>query len=176
MEFPITEFLDDESSATWILEHFHPEGLHCPVCQKPVADAREFRRTQKSELTVYRCHDCETVYNLYTGTVFQGCYWTPMQIVMLMRGICIGETTLEMSAELGLSYKTVLVMRHKVQANAERAQPKTPLPDIHSETDEMFQNAGEKKGHFTLIPMIRPEDEQTRSADTGHMTMIVLLS
>jgi transposase-like protein len=145
MEFPITELLDYESSASWILEHFHPKGMHCPVCQKPVTDARKFRRTKKSELTVYRCNDCKTIYNLYTGTVFQGCYWTPMQVVMLLRGISKGETTREMSAELGLNYKTVLSMRHKIQANAEKEQPKTPLPDIHSETDEMFQNAGEKR-------------------------------
>lgn len=145
MEFPITELLDYESSVEWILEHFHPKGLHCPVCQKPVAQSREFRRTQKSELIVQRCYDCGTVYNLYTGTVFQGCYWTPMQVVLLMRGICKGETTREIAAELELNYKTVLTMRHKVQANAESEQPKTALPDLHSETDEMFQNAGEKR-------------------------------
>jgi len=68
-----------------------------------------------------------------------------MQVVLLMRGICKGETTRELAAELKLNYKTVLDMRHKVQANAEREQPKTPLPDNHSETDEMFQNAGEKR-------------------------------
>ena len=68
-----------------------------------------------------------------------------MQAVLLMRGICKGETTRELAAELKLNYKTVLDMRHKVQANAESEQPKTPLPDLHSETDEMFQNAGEKR-------------------------------
>jgi hypothetical protein len=145
MEFPITELLDYESSVEWVLEHFHSKGWHCPVCQKPVAQSREFRRTQTSDLIVHRCCDCGTVYNLYSGTVFQGCYWTPMQVVMLMRGICRGETTREIAAELELNYKTVLTMRHEVQANAENEQPKTPLPDSHSETDEMFQNAGEKR-------------------------------
>jgi hypothetical protein len=66
-------------------------------------------------------------------------------VVLLLRGICKGETTRELAAELQLNYKTVLDMRHQVHANAERAQPKTPLPDSHSETDEMFQNAGEKR-------------------------------
>jgi transposase-like protein len=145
MEFPITELLDLESSTDWILEHFHPKGLQCPVCQKPLEQSREFRRTQKSGLAVQRCYGCNTVYNLYTGTVFQSCHWTPMQVVLLMRGICKGETTRELAAELKLNYKTVLDMRHRVQANAESEQPKTALPDSHSETDEMFQNAGEKR-------------------------------
>jgi hypothetical protein len=145
MEFPITELLDYDSSVEWMLKHFHPRGLECPDCQKPVKQSREFRRTQKSELVVHRCYGCGTVYNLYTKTVFERCLWTPMQVVMLMRGICKGETTRELAAELKLNYKTVLTMRHKVHANAESEQPKTALPDLHSETDEMFQNAGEKR-------------------------------
>jgi hypothetical protein len=145
MEFPITELLDYESSVDWILTNFHPKGLQCPACQTPVERSREFRRTQKSGLVVHRCYGCGSVYNLYTDTIFQNCHWTPMQVILLMRGICKGETTRELAAELQLNYKTVLDMRHKVQANAEREQPKTPLPDSHSETDEMFQNAGEKR-------------------------------
>jgi hypothetical protein len=145
MEFPIVDLLDHDSSVEWIIRHFHPRGFRCPKCQKPVEQAREFRRTRRSELTVYRCRACDTAYNLYTGTVFQQTHLTPMQVVLLLRGFCKGETTQELAAELALNYKLVLDLRHAVQANAEQAQPKTPLPDAHSETDEMFQNAGEKR-------------------------------
>ena len=145
MEFPITELLDYESSVDWMLKHFHPKGFQCPVCQKPVKHSRQFRHTKKGGLVVQRCYGCGTVYNLYSGTVFERCAWTPMQVILLMRGICKGETTRELATELELNYKTVLTMRHKVQANADSEQPKTTLPDLHSETDEMFQNAGEKR-------------------------------
>ena len=82
--------------------------------------------------------------------------------------------TRELAAELELNYKTVLTMRHRVQANAELEQPHTALPDSHSETDEMFhaKRAGEK-AHGTRIPTTRLEDEPTNNADTGHMTMTV---
>jgi transposase-like protein len=145
MEFPITDLLDHGSSVDWLLRHFHPKGLQCPDCRRPVSQAREFRRTHDSELVVYRCRGCDAVYNLYTGTTFERCPWTPRQVVMFMRGICKGETSRELAAELKMNYQTVLNMRHKVQANVEREQPNTPLPDSHSETDEMFQNAGEKR-------------------------------
>ena len=145
MEFPITELLDYENSVEWILKHFHPQGLKCPTCCQGLEQSRKFLHTQSSDLEVYRCKQCETIYNLYTGTVFQGSQWTPMQVVLLMRGICKGETTRELAAELELNYKTVLTMRHRVQANAELEQPSSALPDSHSETDEMFQNAGEKR-------------------------------
>ena len=145
MEFPITKLLDYENSVEWILKHFHPKGLKCPKCQKSIDQSLKFRYTQTRELEVHRCKYCGTIYNLYTGTVFQGSQWTPMQVVLLMRGICKGETTRELAAELQLNYKTVLSMRHRVQANAELEQPTTALPDKRSETDEMFQNAGEKR-------------------------------
>jgi transposase-like protein len=145
MEFPITDLLDHDSSVEWIIQHFHPSGFNCLKCHQPPEHARNFRQTRKSQLVVYRCLQCGTVYNLYSGTIFQQTHFSLMQIVLMLRGFCKGETTQELAAELGLSYKTVLELRHAVQANAEKAQPQTPLPDEHSETDEMFQNAGEKR-------------------------------
>jgi len=146
MEFPIKELLNYESSVEWIIEHFHPEGFRCPKCQASMEEARPFRETRCSQLTVYRCLRCDTAYNLYTETVFQQRHLTPMQVVLLMRGICKGESSNVLAAELELDYKTVLELRHAIQANAEEQQPEEPLPDEHSETDEMFQNAGEKRG------------------------------
>lgn len=145
MEFPITELLDYESSVAWVTQHFHPRGFQCPKCGAPPTQARFFRKTKRSQLVVYRCHVCHTAYNLYTGTIFQQTHLTPMQVVLLMRGICKGESSQVLAAELDLDYGTVLTLRHAAQANAEKAQPDTPLPDQHTETDEMFQNAGEKR-------------------------------
>lgn len=145
MEFPIKELLDYERSVEWIIEYFHLGKFNCPTCQAPVEQARSFRETKCSQLTVYRCRNCDTVYNLYTGTVFQQKHLTPIQAVLLMRGICKGESSNMLAAELELGYQTVLELRHDIQANAEAEQPGEPLPDKHSETDEMFQNAGEKR-------------------------------
>ena len=146
MEFPITELLDYDSSVAWIIKHFHPTGFKCPECGAPRSKARIFRETQRSQLVVYRCNQCNSAYNLYSGTIFQQTHLTPMQVVLLMRGVCKGESSKVLAAELKLNYVTVLTLRHEAQANAERAQPDTPLPDEHTETDEMFQNAGEKRG------------------------------
>ena len=145
MEFPIIELLDYDSSVAWISKYFHPQGFKCPKCGAPNSKARIFRETCLSQLVVYRCNQCQTAYNLYTGTIFQQTHLTPMQVVLLMRGICKGESSMELAAELGLNYVTVLALRHAAQANAEKAQPDTALPDEHTETDEMFQNAGEKR-------------------------------
>jgi transposase-like protein len=146
MEFPITDLLSQDESEKWILEHFHPQGLKCPECGLGVEKAYEFRRTQRSQLTVYRCQGCGCAYNLYSGTVFQQRHLTPPQVVLLLRGILKGEPSQTLAAELGLHYMTVLDLRREVQHNAEGLQPETPIPDGYSESDEMFQNAGEKRG------------------------------
>lgn len=146
MEFPITRLLSHEESTEWIREHFHPDGQECPDCGAPIEQARPFRLTRKSRLTVYRCRACDRTYNLYTGTVFQQRHLTPMQVILLVRGVCKGEPSTTLAAELGVSYSTVLDLRRALQANAEWLQPDTPLGDEQTETDEMFQNAGEKRG------------------------------
>ena len=85
------------------------------------------------------------IYNLYSSTVFQQRQLTPSQAVLLLRGVYQGVSTAQLARELGLSYPTVLSLRHTLQATANALQPAFPLADEQTETDEMFQNAGEKK-------------------------------
>ena len=145
MEFPITDLLNREKCTQWIMEHFHPHGLSCPNCEAGVEQARKFRTTHRSQLTVYRCRVCNQTYNLYSGTLLAQHHLNPEQVVMLLRGIVKGESTSSLAGELQLNYKTVLTLRHQLQERAEQLQSEEPLSDTQTETDEMFQNAGEKR-------------------------------
>ena len=145
MEFPITNLLSPEQSEQWLLEQFHPEGLKCPWCQSSVEHASIFRITRKSELKVYRCKGCKSIYNLYTGTVFEQRQVRPRQAVLLIRGVLKGEPSDVLARELELNYVTVLQLRRKIQDNAKLLQSEKPLPDFEAESDELFQNAGEKR-------------------------------
>ena len=145
MEFPITNLLSPEQSEHWLMEYFHPEGLKCPECQSPVERANVFRMTRKSQLKVYRCKDCQSIYNLYTGTIFQQRHIRPQQAFLLIRGVLKGEPSDVLARELELNYVTVLQLRRKLQDNAQLLQSEDPLPDFEAESDELFQNAGEKR-------------------------------
>jgi len=127
------------------MKHFHQDGLKCPHCQANIGEARYFRTNAGSGLPVYRCLQCEGVYHLYSGTLFEGSQLPPTQVVLLLRGVLQGQSSAQLSRELGLAYKTVLKWRHRLQAQAEALQPETAIADHHSESDEMFQNAGEKR-------------------------------
>jgi hypothetical protein len=144
MDFPIVELFDDDLSAVWLLKYFHQNELRCPHCGRSVEEARVFRVTKRSRLTVYRC-PCQGIYNLYSGTVFEGKHLRPAQAILLLRGVCKGEPTATIAREIELARQTVHDLRKAIQANAERLQPTDPLPDQQTETDEMFQNAGGKR-------------------------------
>lgn len=143
MDFPLAELLDHEQSTRWLLAHFHPDGLACPRCG--CDEAYLFRQTKRSRLDVYRCKNCAQTYSLYCGTIFQGRHLPPSQVVLLLRGFLQGVSSAQLARELELSRTTVHEIRKQIQQNAVREQPKTALPDTQTETDEMFQNAGEKR-------------------------------
>ncbi len=145
MDFPIKELMDREACLDWIRGYFHPEGQKCPHCKAAFEQARWFRKTKCSDLDVYRCRDCQGIYNLYSGTLFEGRYFTPEQTVLFIRGVCQGQSSAQLARELNLSRTTAIEVRHQLQANAEQAQSDSFLDDLEVETDEMFQNAGEKK-------------------------------
>lgn len=65
--------------------------------------------------------------------------------MLLVRGVCKGESSQTLAAELGLSRQSVHTWRQRLQANGYRRVEETPLKDRCTETDEMFQNAGEKR-------------------------------
>lgn len=144
MDFPIIELIDEDQATVWLLKHFHPEGLRCRHCGADVEGSRHFGRTRKSHLQIYRCLSCGGVYNLYSGTVFEQRQLTPQQAVLLLRGVCQGVPSAQLAREIGLSRQTVMSMRRVLQSNAASLQPVSALPDKSAETDEMFQNAGEK--------------------------------
>ena len=122
----------------------HPQGLRCSGCGAEKTGARVFRRSQRG-LPDYRCNACQRVYNLYSGTIFAGSRLAPAKAVLLLRGICKGESSLALASELKLSRTTVHSYRQKVQQNGYEMLAETTLPDAWTETDEMFHNAGGKR-------------------------------
>lgn len=152
MDFPIIDLLDTDASTAWIERHFHPQGLKCPHCQAAREQARFFRVNRGSGLTVYRCLRCDGVYHLYSGTLFAESQLTPEQMVLLLQGVLQGKPSAQLGREMGMTEKTVRKWRHRLQAQAEALQPDSPLSDRETESDELFQNAGEKR-RGTLRPV-----------------------
>jgi transposase-like protein len=146
IEFPIVDLMSSQSSYEWLVAYFHPHGMACPHCGAAMQQARAFRVTKSSQVPDYRCRACDKTYNVYSQTVFEGRHLKPEQVVLLVRGVVKGEQAQILAREVGVCRQTVQIIRQQMQANAKRLQPDSPLDDDEqSETDELYQNAGEKK-------------------------------
>ncbi len=62
----------------------------------------------------------------------------------MLRGFARGETTQLLSKELSVSYNALLNWRHRLQEFAFENRDVSQLKDQQVESDEVFQNAGEK--------------------------------
>ena len=151
----------------YLLELLHSEGLACPKCACPVGQVRT-HRLDRAPIMQYRC-TCGRVFNLFTGTEWQGTHHPCSTIICILQGVAQGKPTLKLAAELGLDRKHLLERRHRLQANADSGCPPEALPDPVVEVDEMYQNAGEKR--CTPLRSRRPtataRKQSSRTRDLG---------
>jgi len=79
---------------------------------------------------------------------------------LIPRGFAQGISTRQLADELECDYGTLLSYRHEIQAAALQEQDTSTLPDAVTESNEAFQNAGEKGN-----PHRDPEDPPRRRAN-----------
>jgi transposase-like protein len=161
MDFPIVDLMDQEACRRKLADLLHPEGLACPRC-----GARDglnvHRRRPDSPVVDHRCKGCRRVFNMYTNTPWQGTHHSPVQILLILRGIAKGEPTAKLAREVGVGRQHLLRLRHVIQARTLAAAAHEPPPDDHTEADEMYQNAGEKR-----CPARRPGRSASRACEPG---------
>lgn len=143
IDFSLNDLLDEQKCYNFLLEILHHGTLCCPNGH-PLEKAWVHKKHRGPILT-YRCKICGRIYNVFTGTVLQGIKYNAIQIIQLLRGIVQGETTSRLAREIGVDRKWLLGWRHKLQNFALSGKPKQALPDSVVESDEMYQNAGEKR-------------------------------
>jgi transposase-like protein len=143
MDFPIADLLDESACYDYLVGLMHPRGLTCPRCGS--GDLRVHRRTRDPVLD-YRCPRCRRIFNAFTRTAFHKMQYRPARLVLILRGFAQGTPTAQLARELGVSRPHLLGIRHRLQDNALTHRDAGPLPDREVEADELYQNAGEKRG------------------------------
>lgn len=132
MIYAIDDLLDEEKCYSHLIEHFHNGQLCCSKCGGSNYHAHHNRR---KPVTQFKCDDCETYFNVYSGTAFQGTRWSCSKVVMILRGFLKGDSTLSMSREMGLGYRNLLYLRHELMGNAMDNRELEVLPDKATESD-----------------------------------------
>lgn len=167
----------------------HPDGLHCPQGHAlPIGQCPHSR--DRAPIVENRCRECGCVWNIFSTTTLKGIRYDCRKILLMLRGFSQGVSTNHLSNELHIDYSCLLEWRHRLQEFAFENRSLTPLPDTRQESDEMFQNAGEKgtahrnvndpprrrankKKGLGTYPSDRPPIQGTVGRDTGQVRLNV---
>jgi transposase-like protein len=145
MDYPIVDLMKEEACYEALMSQLHPNGLKCPRCQ--ASEGLKIHQRRREAVVDYRCGACGRVFNIFTGTILQGTRRRPSELIMIERGMAQGQSTAQMARELKVNRPRLLELRHKLQANALAAiKPEKLKGPMVVEADEMYQNAGEKRG------------------------------
>ena len=97
MDFPLTEYMDDDACYEKLVSILHPEGLACPRCQD--RNGLKVHRRHRAPVLDYRCITCKRVFNAFTGTAFHKTHRRPAEILLILRGIAQGVPTAQLARE-----------------------------------------------------------------------------
>lgn len=159
LKFPIQNLMDYNSCYNFLSTILHPQGLCCK-CGEIKPEFQKPHKYRSNGLPCFKCRTCGSVYNIFTDTILSGIHYDCITIVLMLRGFAQGKTTLHLSKELNISYDRVLEWRHLLQEQSFENRDTSVLPDTEVESDEMFQNAGEKG-----VPHLDPDDPPRKRAN-----------
>ena len=115
----ITDLITNEDAYTFLVRHLHPDGLVCPRGHILPSDQTPHMR-DRAPVVDFRCHKCGAVFNAFTGTALAGTRYPCRVIVLILRGIARGETTMRMAKELSINRTHLLELRHRLQKHLAR--------------------------------------------------------
>lgn len=102
IRFPISDLLKPEECYDYLRHILYPQGLlQCKNGHLLPRDQAPHTRS-RAPLVDYRCRVCGNVFNLLTGSVWEGTHYDCTTIVLVMRGFVQGTPTLQLADELDL--------------------------------------------------------------------------
>lgn len=115
MKFALTDLMDETACYEYLLQALHPAGLTCPKGHLLPSDQAPHCR-RRAPVVKYKCRQCGSVYNLFTGTILTKTRWKCSILVQLLKGIVAGTPTQHLAEELVVDRKHLGKRRRKMQA------------------------------------------------------------
>jgi hypothetical protein len=165
MDFPLNTLLDENKCYVWLLDYLHGGQLQSPHI---VGEPYIINDSRRAPVILYKGKQSGKTFNIYTGTVFAKTHFKCSEVVLLIRGFLRGESTAQLARELDTTYDNLLYLQHRFMERAASNLCDQPLPDAVTETDELFQNAGEK-GQKHSDPTDPPRKRANKKKDTAPM-------
>lgn len=141
MDFPLNDLLDENKSYQWLIDFFHNGELLSPYSQSKKYSINDSRR---APVILYKDKITGQYFTIFTTTIFAKTHFSCAEVVLIIRGFLQGVSTAQLARELGCTYQNLLELRHAFMAQGAANLNRSVLADEVTETDEVFQNAGEK--------------------------------
>jgi transposase-like protein len=129
---------DKEDCLEYLREQRWPDKVIFPHCGS--ADTIK-KGTTRKDAQRYRCHNCDSIFNDLTETVFSEHKLSLPEMFHIIRGM-EEDKTAQITQELDRTYKTVLDFVHEVQDVLDD-DPEFDLTGVY-EADEVYVVAGKK--------------------------------
>ena len=70
LQFPISNFFDEQKCYKFLMELLHPEGLHCRCGHALSSDQAPHKKQRRPCIVNYKCSFCRSVFNIFTHTIW----------------------------------------------------------------------------------------------------------
>jgi transposase-like protein len=143
-------FTNEDAARAFIESRVWPEGRVCPHCGSkesytltPKPDSK--RPVRKG---VYKCKDCRKQFTVRIGTIFEDSHlpftkW--LMAIHLMTSRKKGISSLQISRELGIKYKSAWFMTHRIREAMRSDLPPEPFTGT-VEVDETYVGGKPRRG------------------------------
>ena len=106
-------------------------------------------------MPLLQCKSCRRIFNVFTGTLFEGSKRSLSDLVAILRGVLQGVSTNQLCAELGCDHSALLKFRHKLQDSVfwQNQLGVTGLPLIRTVAGKIWFGScpGGTAGDWTLL-------------------------
>jgi transposase-like protein len=138
-------FADEDAARNFVESKIWPNGPVCPHCQGKVAYKITSKPDAKKPVRagLYKCKDCRKPFTVRMGTIFEDSHLPFSKWLMafhLMASSKKGVSSLQLSRELGIKYKSAWFLSHRIRLAMKLPDDEPPLggKDETVEADETY--------------------------------------
>lgn len=111
---PRDQMLNEQNCYEFLLNILHPEGLKCPNGHAlPPGQAPHDRH--RAPILDYKCRLCGRVFNVFTGTLWNGARYSCQKIVLILRGIMEGVPVTRLAGQLHIDRSNLQKRRKAIE-------------------------------------------------------------
>jgi len=135
LDFPLNYIPEPQECYDFLLLLLHKNNLRCP--DGHILENCYVYKRGREPILDYRCKICGKCFNIFTGTILKGTKYNVVQIIRSIDGIIQDVPVAQISREIGVGRKGLMINKHKFEELAKEAKDIEPQ---YVNWDKVFQS------------------------------------